>query len=118
MSDALCSDSKDSIRDEVSGFKNSKGRLLNIDDIVPLKEDHRTFEDVLKHISTEVVEAAIEYSIDSIEFYYIDGKPYGLASELADIFILTVLASKRVNIDLIEAVEQKMAYLRGLKNGS
>lgn len=83
-----------------------------------MKGDHKRFEDILKHISTEVVEASIEYANESIEFYYLDGRPYGLASELADIFILTVLAAKRVNIDIVDAVNKKMDYLESLKNGS
>lgn len=78
---------------------------------MPLKGEHKSFIDILKHISTEVVEATHEYSNQSIEFEIVNGKPYGLASELADVLILTVLAAKRVDIDLNDAVNKKIDWL-------
>ena len=110
MSDSIRSDEQDNSRDEIPSRENITGRLLTIK---PLKTPHKSFDDLLKHIATEVVEAAVEYTNDTIEYTVIDGKPYGLASELADIIILAVLGANRLNIDINDAINRKLDYLHG-----
>ena len=110
MPDAIRTSEPDSSRDSIPSNQNITGRLLTV---TPLKPPHDKFEDLLKHLATEVVEASVEYANESITYHEIDGKPYGLASEFADIIILTVLGANRLGIDINDAINRKLDYLHG-----
>lgn len=80
----------------------------------PKKGGFKNVEEMLKHLSTEVIEATVDYSNKFIKASYND-KPVGLSSELADIVIITALIASAMHIDLNDAVNDKLDWL---ENGS
>ena len=91
-----------------------------------LKESHRTagqkgwwekerpFGDQVANFHGEVSEAWEEYrkfGLDPAKFlYFIDGKPEGIAAELADVFICIADTCEHYGIDLTEAIRVKLEY--------
>lgn len=61
---------------------------------------------------SEVMEARVESKYTPYETVWIDGKPEGLGSELADIIILTAGIANYCNIDLEKDVAEKITYLK------
>lgn len=73
--------------------------------------DDRTFGDTMALLHSEVSEALEEYRIQGLEAGSgADGKPVGVASELADVFIRLIDTCDQWGIDLWQAYLTKMAY--------
>lgn len=79
----------------------------------PQVKPYPKIKQYLDHISSEVLEAAIES--ENPQAATISGKllkPEGFASEAADIIILTLAMCLHNNIDIEEAMKLKLEYLK------
>lgn len=74
--------------------------------------DDRSVGDLMMLMVTEVAEAYEEYrnNREPLEVYVVAGKPEGIPIELADVVIRILSFCGKYNIDLQDAVLQKMAY--------
>lgn len=77
-------------------------------------EKERPFGDQVANFHGEVSEAWEEYrkfGLDPAKFlYFVDGKPEGIAAELADVFIRIADTCEHYGIDLTEAIRVKLEY--------
>lgn len=82
-------------------------------------EEPREMGTLLMLIVTEVAEAMEEYRNNKAHVYTVDGKPEGIASELADCIIRVLDICGKYDIDIERAVEVKHAYnkTRAYKHG-
>jgi len=77
-------------------------------------DNPREFGEVLANMHAELSEAWEEYrkfGLNNDGFYYVvDGKPEGIATEFADLFIRVADTCKTYNIPLESALMKKMEY--------
>jgi len=83
----------------------------------PDVKPYKKIKEYLDHISSEVLEAAIES--ENPQSVTISGKlqkPEGFASEAADIIILTLAMCLHNDVDIEWALDLKMKYLKRREN--
>jgi len=76
-------------------------------------EKERSFGDLMANVHAEVSEAFEAYREgDDMQVVAreLDGKPIGIASELADVLIRIFDLCEELNIPLCQALEDKMSY--------
>ena len=68
---------------------------------------------------SEYIEDLRKYGLSQLETVFVDGKPTGIASELADIVVRTFTLAAWLGIDLEKAIQIKMEYnkTRPVKHG-
>lgn len=72
---------------------------------------HKTIKGYLDHICSEVLEAYKESDFPKA-YWDLDGKPEGFGPEMADIIILSLACCMHFGIDIQEALDRKLEYLR------
>lgn len=75
-------------------------------------DDPISFESFIAHTHSELSEALKEFTDgrEITETYYIDGKPEGIPTELADIILRVLSYSGKENINIERALFEKMEY--------
>jgi len=116
MSETLGPDTEDSVGCESESREYPERSVLTYDwetisrELTEKIGPHPDKKDYFDHICSEVLEAHADWTNDYFYGHDHEGKPIGMASELADIMILTMALAEICKIDLKAALEEKINY--------
>lgn len=101
---------EDSGENEVQGLLNPEWRVLIL---APGIEPYKSIKEYLDHLASELLEAAADSDWPTSSS--VSGrlnKPEGFPSEAADLIILTLAMCLHNNVDIEQALQLKLEYLK------